>query len=65
MNDEFRCPILGLNMGDPIIMSDGYTYERSVINEHLLKTGKSPIDNMNMSITQAIPNITLKTMIEK
>lgn len=48
VNEAFYCPITGIVMTDPVIFPDGYTYERSAIEEWLKKHGNSPYTRQNM-----------------
>lgn len=52
-------------MVDPVIGSDGHTYERSVIEEWLSKRETSPMTNGVMRITDLKPNYALKASIEE
>ena len=40
---ELCCPITGLIIEDPVIASDGYTYEKDAIQERITTHGTSPI----------------------
>ncbi|UPQ99934.1 U-box domain-containing protein [Chloropicon primus] len=62
---EFFCPITHDLMKDPVVLSDGHTYERKAI-EKWIKLGKttSPMTGVplqNMSLT---PNFTLRSMLQ-
>jgi len=58
------CPITEEIMKDPVVASDGHTYERAAIAEWQKKTGTSP--NTNEPITAAFkPNVALKKQIEE
>ncbi|XP_047103130.1 WD repeat, SAM and U-box domain-containing protein 1-like [Schistocerca piceifrons] len=61
---EFLCPITHEIMQDPVICSDGFTYECAAINEWFL-SGKftSPMTNSQLSNTKCIPNTDLKAEI--
>ncbi|GAB1609287.1 WD repeat, SAM and U-box domain-containing protein 1-like [Argonauta hians] len=62
--DEFLCPITRELMKDPVIASDGYTYERTAIESWLNKgTSRSPMTNILLPTHQLIPNLTVKMMI--
>ncbi|KDR17621.1 WD repeat, SAM and U-box domain-containing protein 1 [Zootermopsis nevadensis] len=61
---EFLCPITHEIMHDPVICSDGFTYEWAAINEWFL-SGKfsSPMTNAHLTDTQLTSNTNLKTRI--
>ncbi|GFG40879.1 hypothetical protein Cfor_08909 [Coptotermes formosanus] len=61
---EFLCPITHEIMHDPVLCSDGFTYERAAINEWFL-SGKfsSPMTNAQLTDTQLTSNTNLKTRI--
>ncbi|XP_014783061.1 WD repeat, SAM and U-box domain-containing protein 1 [Octopus bimaculoides] len=63
--DEFLCPITREIMRDPVIASDGYTYERTAI-ESWIKSGstRSPMTNIILPSQQLIPNLTVKMLIQ-
>lgn len=42
-NDDLKCPITLEIMEDPVIASDGFTYERDAIEEHMQKSRISPL----------------------
>ena len=63
--NEFLCPISLNIMKDPVLTSDGHTYERKQI-ERWLKTSKSkrsPMTNKKLTSKRLIPNIALRTLI--
>jgi len=62
--DEFLCPITRELMSDPVIASDGFTYERSSITSWI-RAGKdtSPMTNIPLQQTEFIPNRSLKSAI--
>lgn len=68
--DNFRCPITCCLMHDPVITSDGFTYERSAIEEWFATadagaTPKSPMTGSAMAGgLQLTPNRVLKSMIQ-
>merc|ERR1711964_780332 len=59
--DDHLCPITHEVMRDPVMASDGQTYEREAI-ESWFKEGKmtSPITNETLSDQKLIPNYSLK-----
>ena len=42
-DDELLCPITLEIFRDPVVASDGHTYERKAIEEWIQKNGTSPI----------------------
>ena len=65
VKDIFTCPITTELMVDPVICSDGHTYERYAIEEWF-KHGKdtSPKTNLPLANRNLIPNIALRQGIE-
>jgi hypothetical protein len=62
---DFICPItLGL-MRDPVVASDGHTYERASISEWLQAHGTSPKTNCQLENSTLVQNITLRAHIEQ
>lgn len=63
---QFLCPITHEIMTDPVICTDGFTYERGAITEWLL-SGRftSPMTNEPLKDTKFLPNNTLKNSICK
>jgi len=64
--DAFVCPLTGCRMFDPVVASDGHTYERSAIEEHLLRdpTRRSPLTREPLSPT-LVPNRALASAAEQ
>ena len=63
--EEFICPITQVIMVDPVLASDGRTYERSAITEWLRTHSTSPITRETMLAKSLTPNYALKSMIER
>ena len=63
-NENFLCPITQAVMEDPVIGSDGITYERTAI-EAWFASGKqiSPMTRQPMTSRSLVPNYALKAMI--
>jgi len=61
----FLCPITHEVMRDPVVLSDGHTYERSAINKWIKILGRttSPMTGAPLTSTSLTPNFTLKSMI--
>lgn len=64
INDNFYCPITYTIMSDPVIGTDGHTYERNAIQQWLLISNKSPITKQIMTSNNLIPNIALRDTIQ-
>jgi Mg-chelatase subunit ChlD len=62
---EFLCPITLTIMKDPVIMSDGQTYERKAIEKALTISPLSPITKKPISMKDARTNYALRSMIER
>ena len=41
--DELKCPITKRLMEDPVVASDGWTYERTAVEEYLRERRDSPL----------------------
>jgi len=59
----FLCPITKEMMTDPVIASDGFTYERNAIEKWLWTKNTSPQTNLVLANKTLIPNHALKSMI--
>ncbi|GFP90104.1 U-box domain-containing protein 9 [Phtheirospermum japonicum] len=61
---EFKCPISGILMKDPVVLASGQTYEETFIRQWL-KDGhkKCPHTNQLLPHTLLIPNHSIKKMI--
>lgn len=62
--EEFECPISKEIMKDPVIGSDGHSYERLQIEAWLRKNPVSPLTEDPMTIEELRPNRTLKKIID-
>jgi hypothetical protein len=64
--EEYICPITKDVMGDPVVASDGHTYERISIMQYLENEGKSPITRQEMNESQLLllTIITIRTVIK-
>lgn len=61
--EEFECSISTEIMKDPVILSDGHSYEREDIAKWFKKNNTSPITNSVVDRT-VMPNRALKAVIE-
>ncbi|XP_055253075.1 WD repeat, SAM and U-box domain-containing protein 1 isoform X3 [Moschus berezovskii] len=64
--DEFICPITRELMKDPVIASDGYSYEKEAMENWISKKKRtSPMTNLVLSSVILTPNRTLKMAIDR
>ena len=63
--NEYLCPITQSVMADPVLGSDGRTYERSAITEWLRTHNTSPITREVMTTASLKPNYALRSLIER
>ena len=63
--EEFICPITQTIMVDPVLGSDGRTYERIAITEWLRTHTTSPITREPMTTASLTSNYALRSMIER
>jgi hypothetical protein len=63
--DHFICPISLEIMEDPVICSDGNTYERREITRWLVSHDTSPKTNMILANKNLIANYAIKSGISK
>jgi hypothetical protein len=61
---EYICPITLKVMEDPVLASDGHSYERKAIERWLRANNRSPKTNAIMASKTVYPNHGLKSMIE-
>ena len=61
----FTCPICKELMKDPVITSDGHTYERTEIEKWLKEHSTSPVTNLELPNKTLTPNIGLRQSIEE
>uniref|UniRef100_A0A5F8GGP2 WD repeat, SAM and U-box domain-containing protein 1 n=1 Tax=Monodelphis domestica TaxID=13616 RepID=A0A5F8GGP2_MONDO len=64
--DEFLCPITRELMKEPVIASDGYSYEKEAIENWITKKKRtSPMTNLVLPSLVLTPNRTLKMAINR
>lgn len=63
--DSYLCPISFCIMTDPVICSDGHTYERASIEEWFLTSRRSPYTNLELESLELIPNILIRNVIQR
>lgn len=61
--NEYLCPITHELMENPVMIEDGFTYEREAIEEWFRSSWKSPKTGEELSSDNIIPNLTLKNLI--
>ena len=61
---EFYCPISHEVMRDPVVDTEGNSYERSAIEEWLSRNASSPVTRQPLSKSQLKPNRALKDAID-
>lgn len=59
------CPITHSLFCDPVVASDGHTYERAAIINWLKTSHKSPMTRQNISSETLNPNLVVKTMADE
>ena len=62
---EWKCPITLEIMKDPVICSDGITYEKKSIEEWLRRNSISPITRQPITVRNLFPNIALRSLIQQ
>lgn len=63
--EAFLCPITAETMSDPVMCSDGHSYERSAIAKWLGKSRKSPMTGATLATLALVPNHALRGAIEE
>jgi hypothetical protein len=59
------CPLTKATFIDPVIASDGFTYERLALEDYLRKSNRSPITKETLNPAIILPNHTIRLAIEK
>jgi lipoprotein NlpI len=59
------CPMTSKTMRDPVVCSDGHTYERSNIEEWLERHTTSPSTGENLEFMHLVPNRALQKVIQE
>lgn len=60
---EFVCPITACLMDDPVVATDGFSYERAAIEQWLAGHDTSPCTNAVLPTRAVVPNFTLRSFI--
>ena len=61
----FICSITGEVFKDPVVTSDGHSYERADIEGWLRRSQTSPLTNLRLASKQLLPHHALKRAIEE
>lgn len=62
---EWFCPITTDVMHDPVLLSDGHTYERRAIEDWLRESNTSPMTGVALVTGNVYPNMALKGWITR
>ena len=62
---EFECPITADVMDDPVVATDGHSYERTAIEDWMARNPVSPVTNLPLSSCELISNHNLRSQIQK
>ena len=62
--EMFLCPISMDIMTDPVIMCDGFSYDRQCIEHWLAASNLSPMTGLPLTRDTLIPNVALRQAIE-
>lgn len=60
---QLTCPITRELMRDPVVASDGYTYERAAIEAWMAASMVSPRTGQPLKHCDLVPNLTLRASI--
>ncbi len=63
--ESFLCSINLDIMKDPVMCTDGHSYERKAIEEWFLRSDRSPKTNEILISTQLFPNHSLRAAIQE
>ena len=59
------CPISLAPMLDPVMTSDGYTYERAAVNQWLRQRRNSPMTGAPLADTRLTPNFLVRSLVNE
>ena len=62
---DLTCPITGDILKDPVVATDGHTYERAAIERWLTDHQTSPLTNAPLASKQLVPNLRLRAIAEE
>jgi hypothetical protein len=60
-----KCPITHEIMTQPVVLQDGYTYEKQAITNWLSRNNRSPMTNLPINNFQMIPNLIVTQLIRE
>ena len=63
MPNEFKCPITSLPMVIPVVLNDGFTYEKAAIERWLQRKKVSPVTGDRIDDVCMIHNVNLRKLI--
>ena len=63
--ENFICPISKSIFYNPVILSDGYTYEKKYIVEWITNNNKSPMTNIELINKNISSNILIRSMVRE
>lgn len=63
--DAFHCPVTREVMRDPVVASDGHTYERETLLSLIHNKQKSPLTRESLNPNICVPNINLRKRIRE
>lgn len=61
---QFRCPLTKKIMKDPVVASDGFTYERLAIEKWVAENDSSPVTQKPLTNKDLVPNMTMRAAIQ-
>lgn len=61
--DDYRCPISCMPFEQPVVASDGHTYELAMIRKHMSSSTISPITKEVFSSPRLYPNVLLRKLM--
>jgi len=64
MDEHLLCPITRCVFEDPVILEDGFTYERDAIERWLASNNRSPSTNAVLRSKAVVSNIALRQQIQ-
>ena len=60
---DFCCPITQELMSDPVMASDGHTYERAAIERWFESNQTSPLTGEELASKALVPNMMIRSMV--
>lgn len=63
LDEKLKCPLSGRYMIDPVLASDGYTYEKNELLEYLKHNNISPVNDCKLSLSMR-ENFCMQDIIE-